>query len=336
MTFRIASPCFSPDAGRSARVAAALAAIAAALLAEASAADTVRLRYGFKPQAAYQQTIGINLVVNVDKSSVPAPLLLLLQSMAGEVKQDVASKASVQMKTRSADGSLPLQYRIVEAKGTMTQGGQSKPIPAIDQAASKPPADGRVAADGRSLVLDAPPEGTEGIPKRVRERVADAFPALPDKDLRIGDTFETRTSLTLPAPGKGERLVEMVWVYTLKTLDTKSATFDVRQTVAGAAPPAAKAATGDAKAAPADPKTGQKMDVTGGGKGSAVFDRAAGLFSAIQVDLDLTVSADVPLPAGLTLGGGAAATNPDGSGGSAPLRIKALVKGPMVMTLAPS
>ena len=303
-------------------MAAAVTAISAALLAEASAADTVRLRYGFKPQAAYQQTVGINLVVNVDKSSIPAPLLLLLQSMAGEMKQDVTSKAALQTKTRSADGTLPLQYRIVEAKGTMTQGGQSKPIPAIDQAASKPPADGRVAADGRSLTLDPPPEGGEGIPKRVRERVTDAFPALPDKDLKIGDTFEARTSMTLPAPGKGERLVEMVWVYTLKTLDTKTATFDVRQTVA--------------EAAPGDARQGQKMDVTGGGTGSAVFDRAAGLFSAIKMDLDLTVSADVPLPAGLTLGGGAAATNPDGSGGPAPLRIKALVKGPMVMTLAPS
>lgn len=301
---------------------AAVAAISAALLAEASAADTVRLRYGFKPQAAYQQTVGINLVVNVDKTSVPAPLLLLLQSMAGEMKQDVTSKASLQTKTRIADGSLPLQYRIVEAKGTMTQGGQTKPIPAIDQAASKPPADGRVTADLRALLLDAPPEGTEGIPKRVRERVADAFPALPEKELKIGDSFEARTSMTLPAPGKGERLVEMAWIYTLKALDTKMATFDVRQTVAGADPAQAKA--------------GQKMDVTGGGTGSAIFDRAAGLFSAIKMDLDLTVTADVPLPAGLTLGGGATATNPDGTTGSAPLRIKALVKGPMVMTLAPS
>src|SRR5262245_43190761 len=172
--------------------------------------------------------------------------------MTGEVKQDVTSRAALQTKTRNADGSLPLQYKIVEAKGTATQGGQAKPIPALEQAASKPPAEGRVTADGRSLVLDAPPAGTEGLPKRILERITDTFPTLPEKDLKVGDSFEARTALTLPAPGKGERAAEMLWLYTLKTLDRKAATFDVKQTVSQQdAPPESKPG--------AESKPGQKM-----------------------------------------------------------------------------
>ena len=321
MSFRFVSHVSS--AARSARGAAAVAAIAATLLAEASAAETVRLRYGFKPQSTYQQTTGLNLVVNFDPSSVPAPLLALLQSMTGgEVKQDMTSKATLQTKTRNADGSLPLQYKILEAKGTTTQGGQAKPIPALEQAASKPPAEGRVAADGRSLVLDAPPEGTEGIPKRVRERVADSFPTLPDKDLKVGEAFEARTAMSLPGPGKGERQVEMVWVYTLKTLDQKAATFDVKQSIP--------------EGAPVETRPGQKLEMSGGGTGSAVFDRATGLFSSIKMNLDLTMLVDVPI-SGLTLGsGGTTSAKPDGSAAPAPTRIKVLAKGPMVMTLAPT
>jgi len=300
----------------------AAGAISVALLAEASAADTVRLRYGLKPQAAYEQTIGINLVMTIDPASLPAPLLALLQSMAGDVKQEVTSKARLQTKTRNADGSLPLQYKILEAKGTMTQGGQTKPIPALEQAASKPPAEGRVAPDGRRIILDPPPQGTEGIPKRVQERISDSLPELPDKELKVGESFETRTPMTLPAPGKGERQVETIWVYTLKTLDRKAATFDVKQSL----PEAASIPAGQ----------GQKFEMAGGGTGSAVFDRETGTFSSIKVDLDLTMTTDLPLPAGLALGsGGTTAPNPDGTTGPAPIRIKVLVKGPMVMTLAP-
>src|SRR5262245_36113998 len=95
---------------------------AAALSTRASAADTVRLRYGFKPGAAYEQALGLNLTMTIDPESVPAPLLTLLQSITGEIKQEVSSKARLQTKSRNADGSLPFEYRIVEAKGTLTQG----------------------------------------------------------------------------------------------------------------------------------------------------------------------------------------------------------------------
>jgi hypothetical protein len=316
---------WTPDrGGRTVRRAAAVAAVSAALLAEASAADTVRLRYGLKPESAYEQVIGLDLVMNFDPASVPAPLLALLQSMTGEVKQQVSSKARLQTKTRNADGSLPLQYKILEAKGTLIQGGQTKTIPALEQAASKPPAEGRVAADGRRVILDPPPQGTEGIPKRVQERIADSLPVLPEQELKVGDAFETRTAMTLPGPsGKGERQVDTVWVYTLKTLEKKAATFDVKQTI----PEGASMATGQ----------GQKLEMAGGGTGSAVFDRASGTFSSIKIDLDLTMTMDVPLPAGLTLGSGGTTTpNPDGSTGPVPTRIKVLVKGPMAMTLVPA
>ena len=319
MTSRSASPASLPGAIRRTAI---VAAVSAALLAEASAAETLRLRYAFKPQASYQQTTGLNVVIAFDPESTPAPLLALLQTMSGDVRQEVTSKAALQTKTRNADGSLPLQYTILEAKGTMTQGGQVKPIPALEQAASKPPAEGKVAANGRSIAFVDPPEGTEGIPKRVRERLADSFPALPDKELKVGDSFEARTTLTVPGPGKGDRQVETTWIYTLKTLDRQAANFDVKQTVPQGTPVETRSGT---------------LEMTGGGTGTAVFDRAHGLFSAIKVDLDLTVTIDVPLPAGLSLGGaGGTTARPDGTTGPAPTRIKVLVKGPMVMTLGPA
>jgi hypothetical protein len=300
---------------------------ACALLSEASAADSVRLRYGFKPQASYEQALGLNLTMTFDPASVPAPLLALLQSMTGEIKQEVTSKARLQTKTRNADGTLPFEYKILEAKGTLTQGGQARAIPSLDKAAEKPPSQGHVTADGRQAILDVTDAATEGIPKRVRERVADSLPVLPDKDLRPGDTFETKTTMTLPGPsGKGERQVQAVWLYTLRTLTRKEATFDVKQTL----PAAASMEVGQ----------GQKMEMAGGGTGSAVFDLANGTFRTIQVNLDLTMTVDVPLPPGLTM-------NPDGSSGTgtqagttggtpAPTRIKVLVKGPMTMTLGPT
>jgi hypothetical protein len=300
-------------------------AAAAALLSEARPADGVRLRYGFKPSAAYEQTLGLDLAMTFDPASVPGPLLTLLQSMTGEVKQEVTSKARLQTKTRNADGSLPFEYKILEAKGELTQGGRTRSIPALEQAASRPPAEGRVAPDGRQAILDAPGTGTEGIPKRVRERVADSLPVLPEKELRIGDSFETRTSLTLPGPsGKGESQVQAVWVYTLKTLTRKEATFDVKQSL----PETASMPAGQ----------GQKLEMAGGGTGSAVFDLASGLFRSIQVNLDLTMAMDVPLPAGLTMGDAGSTPSKDGSSGSAPAptRIKVFVKGPMTMTLAPA
>ena len=301
------------------------AAVALALLAAVSAApaaDGVRLRYGFKPASAYAQDLGLNLAMSFDPASAPAPLLTLLQSITGDMKQEVTSKARLQTKTRSADGSLPFEYKILEAKGTLTQGGQTRGIPALDQAAGKPPSEGHVAPDGRQAMLDAPAAATEGIPKRVRERIADSLPVLPEKELRVGDSFETRTALTLPGPsGKGERQVQTVWIYTLKTLTKKEATFDVKQTL----PDAATMTVGE----------GQKMEMAGGGTGSAIFDLASGLFRSIVVNLDLTMTVDVPLPAGLAMGSTGSAA--DGSTGSAPAptRIKVLVKGPMTMTLAP-
>jgi len=323
---RILSPhLLSP---RRARRFPAILAVAAglALLSQASAADSVRLRYGFKPQAAYAQSLGLNLTMTYDPASVPAPLLTLLQSMTGEIKQEVSSKARLQTKTRNADGTLPFEYKIIEAKGTMTQGGQTRPVPALDQAAGKPPSQGHVSADGRQAILDAPETAQEGIPKRVLERVADSLPVLPDKELRPGDSFETRTTMTLPGPGKGERQVQAVWLYTLKTLTRKEATFDVKQTL----PEATSMTVGQ----------GQKAEMSGGGIGSAVFDLANGTFRSLQVDLDLAMTVDVPLPAGLAPAPGpnSGTGTQGGATGSAPAptRIKVLIKGPMTMTLVPA
>lgn len=275
----------------------------------AVAADSLKMRYGLKPATAYDQAFTLNLGMAFDKDTPPA-LLSLLQSFAGEVKNQLEMKARLETTNGAGDGSLPFTYKVVEAHGTVTHSGQTKPIPGLADAASKPPANGTVAADRRRITLAAD-NAKDSTQSRVADRVAESLPVLPDKDLAIGQTFETITTLALPGPSGKDKRTEAKWTYTLKSLDSKEAVFDVVQTI----PQAAQLQLGEDKSAA----------MSGGGKGRAVWNRAEGTFTSLHIDTDMTVDFDLPLPAGLAIGG---------SGGAAANKVRTHVTGPLEMTLA--
>jgi hypothetical protein len=288
----------------------------------AGAADSLKMRYGLKPASAYDQTFTLNLGMAFDPKTPPA-LLSLLQSFAGEVKQQLEMKARLETASGAGDGTLPFTYRVVEAHGSVTHSGATKPIPSLADAASKPPANGSIAADRRRITLAAgdPKDSTQS---RVADRLAESLPVLPDKDLAIGQSFETVTTLALPGPSGKDKRTEAKWTYTLKSLDSKEAIFDVVQAI----PEAAQLQLGQDKSAA----------MSGGGTGRAVWNRATGTFTSLHIDTDMTVDFDLPLPAGLTLGGSGAGTGQPGGSGStpAPNKIRTRVTGPLEMTLAPA
>jgi hypothetical protein len=287
----------------------------------AGAADSLRMRYGLKPGTAYDQTFTLNFGMAFDPST-PAALLSLLQSFAGEVKQQVEMKARLETTSGAGDGSLPFTYKVVEAHGSVTHSGQTKPIGSLAEAAAKPPANGSVAADRRRIALAAAADPKDASQNRVADRLAESLPVLPDKDLAPGQSFETVTTLALPGPSGKERRTEAKWIYTLKSLDAKEAVFDVVQKI----PEAAQLQIGQDKSAA----------MSGGGTGRAVWNRAEGTFTSLHIDTDMTIDFDLPLPAGLTLGGsGNSAGQPGGASGSpAPTKVRTRVTGPLEMTLS--
>ena len=299
---------------------AAMAAVALVLTvaAEAGAADSLRMRYGLKPGAAYDQTFTLNLGMAFDPST-PAALLSLLQSFAGEVRQQVEMKARLETTSGAGDGSLPFTYKVVEAHGSVTHSGQTKPIPSLAEAAAKPPAQGSVAADRRRIELAAPADPKDASQNRVADRLAESLPVLPDKDLAPGQSFETVMNLSLPGPSGKERRTEAKWIYTLKSLDPKEAVFDVVQTI----PEAAQLQFGQDRSAA----------MSGGGRGRAVWSRAEGTFTSLHIDTDLTIDLDLPLPAGLILGGSGSGAGQPGSTATAANKVRTRVTGPLEMTL---
>jgi hypothetical protein len=196
------------------------------------------------------------------------------------------------------------------------------PIGSLAEAAAKPPANGSVAADRRRIALAAAADPKDASQNRVADRLAESLPVLPDKDLAPGQSFETVTTLALPGPSGKERRTEAKWIYTLKSLDAKEAVFDVVQKI----PEAAQLQIGQDKSAA----------MSGGGTGRAVWNRAEGTFTSLHIDTDMTIDFDLPLPAGLTLGGsGNSAGQPGGASGSpAPTKVRTRVTGPLEMTLA--
>jgi hypothetical protein len=284
------------------------------------AADSLRMRYGLKPGSAYDQTFTLNLGMAFD-SSTPAALLSLLQSFAGEVKQQLEMKARLETSSGAGDGSLPFTYKVVEAHGSVTRNGEAKPISSLADAAAKPPAGGSIAADRRRITLAAAADPKDASQNRVADRLAESLPVLPDKDLAPGQSFEAVTTLALPGPSGKERRTEAKWIYTLKSLDAKEAVFDVVQKI----PEAAQLQIGTDKSAA----------MSGGGTGRAVWSRAEGAFTSLHIDTDMTLDFDLPLPAGLMIGGsGSGAGQKDGAGAApAGNKIRTRVTGPLEMTL---
>jgi hypothetical protein len=194
----------------------------------------------------------------------------------------------------------------------MTRAGQVKELPQIAAAAGKPPLNGHIAPDQRKIELEASSEDSEGsFPRRIRDRIAEGMPPLPDGALKVGQSFEAKVPLELPGPGgQGDNHTDSVWTYTLKALTDAEALFDVRQTL----PEGARITT----------KSGRTISISGGAKGTASFNRTEGMFAALKMDADYRVVLDLPA---------AGVTGAPSKGDAGPAQLKTNVQGPMVMTL---
>jgi hypothetical protein len=279
--------------------------VALSLAPAAGAADTFSMRYGFAPGSAYDQSFKLALTTSMPSEGISA----ILKSFVGDVSQVAEVQARLETKSGAGDKSLPFTYRIVKAEGTVTRGGQTKPVPAFAQAAGKPPVEGTVDPERRRVTLALTPDSGLG---QIADRFAEAFPQLPDAPLAVGKSFEGKTALALPGASGKEKRVEAVWTYTLKSLDSQEAKFDVVLKI----PDATQMAVGQNGTA----------TMAGGGTGRAVWNRAAGAFTSLHLDMNLTV--DLDLPVNLTLGG-----NSGAPGGT---KVRTPVTGPLEMTLAPA
>ncbi len=289
----------------------------------AAAASGVLLRYGLKPGTGYQQAASMTLDMVVDPSSLPAGLAPLVQSMAGGMQQQIEYTGLLELKEKATDGVTPFGFKVVEAHGSFTRGGQKKDVPSVAAAATRPPLTGKLSADGRRVTLDPVAAGDTGGTDHRREQLAQALPELPEKALAVGDSFEARVPMRLPsAGGHGDTAMETRWVYTLRAVDGQHATFDLRMLL----PDASSASLSN----------GRSLAIAGGARGTADFDLKDGLFTRIALDADLDLTYGVPMPPGIAVPGAAApgaSSSSEGAGTVEPtppvLTLKSKLTGPI-------
>ena len=280
----------------------------------------VTLRYGLKPGTDYQQAASMTLDMTVDPSSLPPGLAPLVQSMASGMKQEIEFKGLLGVKEKTADGATPFAFKVVEARGSFTRGGQTHDVPSVGAAVDRPPLTGKFSADGRRVELDPAAAGEPGGIDRRREQLAQALPELPEKELHVGESFEARVPMHLPsAGGKGDAALDTRWIYTLKSIDGHQASFDVRQVI----PESSASSTAN----------GRVLGIAGGATGSATFDLKEGIFTRIALDAALDLTYGVPIPPGVTVPGAAAATPAPKDGAVAPtppvITLKSKLTGPI-------
>src|SRR5882762_7081911 len=138
-----------------------------------AAAGSVTLRYAMKPGTAYDQAASMALELRVDPSSFPPAMSGLLQSMVGDMKQEVSLKGRIDVGMKAGDGSLPIQYKVVEARAILNHAGQIKEMPGVAAAADQPPSSGQVSADGRQVTIEGG-AGSGTLPHALHDQLAQA------------------------------------------------------------------------------------------------------------------------------------------------------------------
>jgi len=303
--------------------------LAAALLLAGSIASSaadkgVRLRYGLKPSSAYDQQGTIALDLTIDPSTLPESLAAIAKTAMGDVRQEIRIKGRLELQARAADGSTPFTFKVVEAEGTLVRGGQSKPLSGLSNMVGRPAIEARFSADGRRVEIP-PPAAPQEHHDRARDQLAQSLPDLPEGALRVGQSFEARLPIVLPgAGGRGDDRVDARWIYTLKAIEPGRARFDVRQVL-----PNAKATM----------TQGRSYAMSGGAVGTATFDLVEGLFTDISLDADMSMSVNMPMPAGFAAPGAAQGASP-GPNGAAPdtlsagmITLGSKVTGPFAVTM---
>jgi hypothetical protein len=252
---------------------------------------------------------------------LPEEAAAIAQAIGRDLKQEISIRTLLEIGREEKDGSLPVEYRIVDSEVQMTMAGQPIEVPGVKDSFSKGQSlKGRLAAGGRTLELgETSIDSAPGLPPGTAQRIAQAMPALPDRELKVGDSFEVPIKLSLPGlPMAGRMDTSSTCVYTLKTLTDAAALFDMTTTVTGT--------YGD--------EGGERMKLTlaGGGEGKAVFDLKEGIFTDSSTSMKVNMAMEMPYP-----------TGPDPvpeSEASQPkiVKIKAVMEGPATyrMSRAPS
>jgi len=309
-----------------ARRAALLGGLTALLIAGAagvpgrSAVDpSIRLRYGLRPGAAYDQTTTLALAMQIKSEGLPEAAATLIQAIVKDSKQDLRLQGRVETGAKGGDGSLPLTYRLVDAKGTLTMGGQTKDLLGDPQRLAGATLGGRLLPDGRTIDLSGGPgDAAHPMPSGVKDRIIQSLPALPDRDIRIGERFEVPGGISLAGlPGGAQGQIEAKCAFTLKSLDDGVAVFDVLQTMSV---PSGTSLPGN-----------RTLAVSGGGTGTATYDRREGIFTSLKMEMDVLVTMGM---SGAAVGGDPRLQQlPPGTVAEA-VSIKAAVRGPMAVTMA--
>jgi hypothetical protein len=303
--------------------------LAAALLNAAfapplvAAPGSVTLRYTMKPGTAYDQAASMALELRVDPSSLPPAMGGLLQSMIGDMKQEISLKGRIDVGQKAADGSLPIQYKVVEARAVLNHSGQMKEMPGVAAAAGQPPTAGQVSADGRQVTIEGT-AGSDTLPHALHDQLAQALPTLPAGALSPGKKFDVIVPMTLfGSMGHGAEKAIARWTYTLRSLGGDEALFDVQESLPDNASMTLS--------------SGPVFHLSGGGKGAATFSLKEGIFTSMTLDTNIQMTVVVSIPAGLAGGGPTgAATGPGDAGPPSPIEIKSSIQGPISMSLAPA
>src|SRR5262245_13876011 len=197
----------------------------------AAAPGGVTLRYAMKPGTAYDQSASMALELRIDPAGLPPAMGGLLQSMIGDMKQEIRMKGRIDVGQKAGDGSLPIQYKVVEARAVLNHSGQIKEMPGVSSASSQPPTAGQVSADGRRVSIE-PATGTEAMPRALRDQLAQALPTLPADPLTPGQKFDVIVPLTVfGGISKGAEKAETRWTYILRSVDHDQALFDVQESL---------------------------------------------------------------------------------------------------------
>jgi hypothetical protein len=276
-----------------------------------------------KPGTAYDQAASMALELRVDPSSLPPAIAGLLQSMVGDVKQEVSLKGRIDVGQKAGDGSLPIQYKVVEARAVLNHGGQVKEMPGVAAAAGQPPTAGQVSADGRQVTIEGA-AGNATLPHALHDQLTQALPTLPAGALTPGQKFDVIVPMAMfGAMAHGAEKASARWTYTLRSLAQDEALFDVQESLPDNASMSVS--------------SGPVVHLTGGGKGAATFNLREGIFTSMKLDTDIQMSMVVSIPAGLAGGGttGGAAGGGDAAAPSS-IEIKSSIQGPISMSLTPA
>jgi hypothetical protein len=296
--------------------------IATVPAAHAAAPGSVTLRYALQPGMAYDQAASMALELRVDPSSLPPAMSGMLQSMVGDVKQEISLKGRIDVGQKANDGSLPIKYKVLEARAVLNHAGQIKEMPGVASAAGQPPTAGQVSADGRQVTIESAAGAGDGtLPHALHDQLTQALPTLPAGALTPGKKFDVIVPMTLfGGMGKGAEKANARWTYTLRTLAQDEALFDVLESLP--------------ENASMTMSSGPVFHLSGGGKGEATFNLKEGIFTSMKLDTNIQMTVIVSIPAGLSGGGAAGGAAAGDASAPSSLEIKSSIQGPIAMSLA--